>query len=172
MKNGYALAPLDGLSEISKRLKTASEMEWDELRRLLRIGIQWDTQVTLGSAKHIVTQAYCSALPVAYSHHPAASWEEFARLILEAAYEATLCAAILNSANTKNNRFYLTLLGGGVFGNEPDWILDGLKRSLVRYVDWDIDVGIVSYGTSKPGVPQLIEELSRYLSRYKEEGSE
>ena len=41
-----------------------------DLRQLLRIGIQWNTQVTLNDAKHTVSQAYCSALPVAYSHHP------------------------------------------------------------------------------------------------------
>ena len=56
---------------------------------MLRIGIQWNTQVTLNDSKHLVTQAYCSALPVAYSHHPSTLWAEFARLVLEAAYEVT-----------------------------------------------------------------------------------
>ena len=43
MKNGYALASHNGLVEISKRLRGSTEKELDELRQLLRIGIQWNT---------------------------------------------------------------------------------------------------------------------------------
>jgi hypothetical protein len=50
MKNGYALVSKEGLIEISKRLRESSENELDELRKLLRIGIQWNTQVTLKNA--------------------------------------------------------------------------------------------------------------------------
>ncbi len=99
-----------------------SEAALDALRQTLRIGIQWDTQVTLPGCAHRVTQAYCSALPVAYSSHPHALWEPFARLVLEAAYEATLCAAQLNAARTGNRTVFLTLLGGGAFGNQSEWI--------------------------------------------------
>jgi len=70
MKNGYALASLEGLIEINSKIESSTEAEIDELRKLLRIGIQWDTEVTLENSKHKVTQAYCSALPVAYSQHP------------------------------------------------------------------------------------------------------
>ena len=94
MRNGYALASERGLVEISKRLRALSESEIDGLRQMLRIGIQWNTQVTLNDSTHLVTQAYCSALPVASSHHPSNLWAEFARLVLEAAYEATICTAI------------------------------------------------------------------------------
>jgi len=45
MKNGYALASHSGLTEISRRLQASSENEIDELRQLLRIGVQWNTQV-------------------------------------------------------------------------------------------------------------------------------
>ena len=63
----------------------------------LRIGVQWDTEVTLDDAGHTVTQAFCSALPIAYADHHADRWEPFARLVLDAAYEATLAAAALNA---------------------------------------------------------------------------
>jgi len=158
MKNGYTLASHNGLVETSEKLKTASEEERDELRKLLRIGIQWNTQVTIRSSKHTVTQAYCSALPVSYSRHPTELWEDFARLVLEASYEATLCAAILNSLNTGNNHVYLTLLGGGAFGNDTDWILDGLNRALKLYKQWDLNIAIVSYGSSKSYLKQLAAE--------------
>lgn len=156
MRNGYALASHGGLVEISNRLRAASENELDDLRRLLRIGVQWDTQVTIKGSGHTVSQAYCSALPVAYSSHPPGLWSEFARLVLEASYEATICAAILNSMRNGNNRLYLTLLGGGAFGNETDWILGGLQRALNLYGHVDLDVAIVSYGSSKQYIRELV----------------
>ncbi|MGB5687042.1 MAG: hypothetical protein WBM35_14630 [Candidatus Electrothrix sp.] len=160
MCNGYALPSRDGLLEISSRLRSLHEDERDELRKLLRIGIQWDTQVTLNESSHLVSQAYCSALPVAYSSLSAHLWQHFARLVLEASYEAAICAAILNSENTGNNTVYLTLIGGGAFGNEIDWILDAIKRVLMLYAEHNINVAIVSYSSSKPHVRQLVSEFS------------
>jgi len=160
MRNGYALASREGLIEISKRLDASSEHELDQLRQLLRIGVQWNTQVTIKDSKHTVTQAYCSALPVAYSNHASDLWKDFARLVLDASYEATICTAILNSLSTGNNRVFLTLLGGGAFGNETDWITEGIKRALKRYEDWNLEVAIVSYGASKEYVQQLVEQFT------------
>lgn len=157
MQNGYALATRSGLVEIQQRLAIASEAERDALRQCLQIGLQWNTQVTLPGTHHTVTQAYCSALPVAYGDHPTPLWESFARLVLEASYEATLCAAILNALNTGNRQVFLTLVGGGVFGNELHWITDSIKRALHCYQNWDLAVAIVSYQTSKPAVQRLIE---------------
>ncbi|ACC84799.1 hypothetical protein [Nostoc punctiforme] len=158
MRNGYALASHSGLVEISNRLRGASESELDGLRELLRIGIQWSTQVTLNDCKHTVSQAYCSALPVNYSRHSSNLWTEFARLVLEASYEATICTAILNSIRNGNNRLFLTLLGGGAFGNETDWIIGGIQRALNLYKYADLDIAIVSYGSSKQYVQQLVNQ--------------
>jgi hypothetical protein len=159
MRNGYALATKTGLLEISDRLQSSSDAERDKLRELLRIGIQKDTQVTLNDSHHRVSQAYCSALPVAYSKHPPALWSDFATLILEASYEATFCAAILNSIRTGNNTVFLTLLGGGAFGNAIEWIIHSMRRAIDLYNDFDMDVAIVSYGSSKPCIQQLITEI-------------
>jgi hypothetical protein len=159
MRNGYALASYSGLVEISRQLRAANESELDGLRQLLRIGIQWNTQVTLKDSKHTVSQAYCSALPVAYSNHPSNLWQEFAQLILEASYEATICTAILNSKRNGNNKLFLTLLGGGAFGNETAWILSAMQRALNIYKHTDLDVAIVSYGSSKQFVRQFINQL-------------
>jgi hypothetical protein len=158
MRNGYALPSHSGLVEISRRLRASSESELDGLRQLLRIGIQWNTQVTLNDSKHRVSQAYCSALPVAYSEHSSNLWTEFARLILEASYEATICTGILNSIRNGNNRLFLTLIGGGAFGNETDWIMGGIQRALNLYKHVDLDVTIVSYGESKQYVQELIKQ--------------
>jgi hypothetical protein len=160
MRNGYALPSKNGLTEVSDRLRALREDELDTLRRLLRIGIQWDTQVTLNNSSHLLSQAYCSALPVAYSAHSVDLWRHFARLVLEASYEATICAAILNRENTGNNAVYLTLLGGGAFGNETGWIMESIKRAVMLYAGHDINVAIVSYGSSKPHVRQLVSFFS------------
>ena len=157
MKNGYALVSHYGLSAISNRLLASTKDERDGLRKLLRIGIQWNTQVTLGDSTHTVSQAYCSALPVAYSNHDAHLWEQFAKLILESSYEATICAAILNSRSTGNQRVFLTLLGGGAFGNAASWIIEGIQRALNLYRHFALDVAIVSFGSSTPCVQQLVD---------------
>lgn len=159
MRNGYPLASQAGLVEISERLKSSDDGELDGWRRLLRIGIQWRTQVTLKDCGHLVSQVYGSALPVAYSRHPSDLWAPFARLVLEASYEATICTAILNSVQDGSNRVFLTLLGGGAFGNETDWILGGIQRALNLHRHADLDVAIVSYGASKPHVRSLVSSF-------------
>ena len=50
---------------------------------------------------------------------------------------------------------YLTLLGGGVFGNSDNWILAAIKRALELFARVPLDVAIVSYKVSKPPVKQL-----------------
>jgi hypothetical protein len=160
MTNGYAQASASGLKEISKRIRASSEHQLDELRKLLRIGIQWNTQVTLKDCRHLVSQAYCSALPVSYSGHAPHQWEPFASLVLESSYEATICAGILNSRSTGNRTLFLTLLGGGAFGNANQWIIGGIDRALKLYQHVDMDVAIVSYGSSNQLIRQLADRYS------------
>ena len=157
MQNGYALASAEGLAEISRLLLSATEFERDELRQLLRIGIQWDTEVTLGDSPHPVTQSYCSALPVAYSPHPPSQWAAFAQLVLEASYEATLSVATLNASKNGSNKVFLTLLGGGAFGNSEGWILAALRRALNLFRHLDLEVAVVSHGSSRRAVRVLVE---------------
>jgi hypothetical protein len=160
MENGYALPSQAGLAEISQRLLSANEQQLDELRSLLRIGVQWDTQVTLRNSQHVVTQAYCSAMPVTYTGHSTSAWKPFAKFVLEAAYEATLCAGILNARATGNRTVFLTLLGGGAFGNMTEWISDAIRHALSVHRHADLDVAIVSHGTSREFVRTLAKEYS------------
>lgn len=163
MRNGYALPSQEGLVEIGQRLRTSSEPELDALRALLRIGLQWGTQVTLAGCTHLVSQAYCSALPIAYSACPREHWTEFARLILEATYEATLCAALVNARRTGSNTVFLTLVGGGAFGNATAWIIGSLRRALDLYKQAALDVTIVSYGSSSPDVQHLVRHTDHCM---------
>ena len=163
MRNGYVLASESGLKEITHILKNQTVTERDILREKLRIGIQWDTQVTREGCKHLVTQVYGSALPIAYSPHSSQLWAEFAKLILEASYEATLCSAAINMAKTGNNSVYLALLGGGTFGNHDAWIFDAVKRAIGLFRTCGLDVAIVSYRRSNPGVIRLVDQITKSL---------
>ena len=161
MRNGYALATESGLADIAGQLERASESERDELRARLRIGLQWNTQVTVPGSEHTVSQAYCSALPVAYSDIPQNQWEPFARLVLEASYEAVILAGLLNYQVTGDPRIYLTLIGGGAFGNRNEWVGDAIEQAIEQHRDSGLDVQIVSYGRSQAVVTELIKRVEQ-----------
>jgi len=167
LSNGYALpTSLDSLLNISKEISDKSQIEYEALKEKLRIGIQWDTEVTLGESANLVTQVYCSALPVSYSPIYTENWEVFARFILEATYEATFYAALINYKNTNNPDLYLTLVGGGAFGNEFEWIFDAIKKCLTIFKNTPLNVKIVSYGRSNPEVLNLVDEFNNYRQNF------
>ncbi|MGY0194576.1 hypothetical protein ACWA7J_05810 [Leptothrix sp. BB-4] len=141
-RNGYALCTGRGLARIDQVLQAADDTERDRLRGQLRIGLHWDVEVTDAptSPGPRVSQAYCSALPVAYGEPPRAAWAGFAQLVLEAAYEATLLAALLNHRRGASQQVLLTRLGGGVFGNDDRWIDAAMERALGVVAGQGLDV--------------------------------
>lgn len=144
MRNGYAL--------LSEQAYDAPE-SFDKLR----IGLHWNTEVTDASAAHRVTQAYCSALPISYSRVQTRSVEPLTRAVLNSAYEATLAAAVLNAhAREGMPKVFLTLLGGGAFGNPVSWIVDTIERALKLYADVALEVVFVSYGAPEPAIERLL----------------
>ncbi len=156
MENGYALATAEGLDHLAGLIADATTATRREWQAALRIGLQWDTEVTLPGCDHCLTQAYCSALPVAYSSFPQSAWEPFARFVLEASYEATLLAGAVNAARTGNRRVYLTMIGGGAFGNASSWIIDALTHALDQLGPRGLEVTIVSFGRPSPAVAPLL----------------
>lgn len=159
MRNGYALPSKRSLSAIATYLKKQSEPELDELRSLLRVGLQSDVEVTDGNQVPgpLVSQIYCSALPVRYSGLPSSLWAEFASLVLDAAYEATLLAGMLNKARGASRRVLLTRLGGGAFGNDDRWIDAAIIRALRLAEQHDLEVEMVSYGPAGRVMQNLLE---------------
>ena len=157
MQNGYALIRSEeALEEIDHKIRSLNLGEREELKSRLRIGIQWDTQVTPNASTHLVSQAYCSALPVAYNSFPTRLWESFARLVLEASYEATLHAALINYQKSRNAKVFLTLLGGGAFGNDEDWIFESIQTALAQFAQSPLELIMLSYGQSNPRIAELI----------------
>ena len=148
MQNGYALPSAEGLKAVCRRLRSLDEGGLDAIRARLRIGVHRDVEVTDGELPgQNVSQAFCSALPVAYARLPrTADWSPFATLVLEAAYEATLLEAVLNARSGASNTVLLTRLGGGAFGNDDRWIDAALVRALRIAQAYDLDVRLVSYG--------------------------
>jgi len=147
MQNGYALCTESGLGSIAQTLEAMSVAEQDALRDRLRVGLHWNVEVTgsIGPGL-LVSQVFCSALPVSYTSIPSARWRRFATLVLEAAYEATLWAATLNAHSTPSNVVYLTHVGGGAFGNERSWIDDAIRRALTIVAGVGLDVRLVTRG--------------------------
>lgn len=161
MRSGYALCTEEGLVEIGDHIAGLDEAGRAALKDRLRIGLHEGVEVTAGVGPGpLVGQVFCSAMPVAYSRHSSVLWEPFARLVLEAAYEATLACALLRKRAGGSGRVFLTLLGGGAFGNRPVWILDALAVTLLQYASSGLDVSVVSYRMADPDLDELLCELA------------
>ena len=159
MRNGYALCTEEGLAAIGRTLGGLDVHGVDRLRDLIRIGIHRGVQVTDVEDVHLVSQAFCSALPVSYSNIPSEHWQPFAVLVLEGAYEATLWAAVINAHDSGSNVVFLTRLGGGAFGNEPEWIDRAMRRALTKVIGVGLDVRVVSYGKPDAALERLVAEF-------------
>jgi hypothetical protein len=161
MQNGYARCTRAGLDAIAKHLGKQKPEQIDILRAKLRIGIQSDVEVTDATKepRPFVSQAFCSALPVAYTDVPSALWELFAILVLEAAYEATMWAAVLNARRGKSSTVLLTFLGGSSFGNEDIWIYGAIRRALEMMSGFALDVRLVSYREPSQDILRIAEDF-------------
>jgi hypothetical protein len=174
-KNGYIDATKEQLSEISAALADTKKRE--KMKAKLRVGFHSDVQVTSrnwganphrSAYPHLVTQVFCSACPVSYSAQHGGSyewskmstkekevvqshWESLARLVLEATYEATMCAAVINAHlhgdQEGSNRVFLTRVGGGVFGNADEWVDAAINNALEKFKDYNLLVFEVEYTT-------------------------
>lgn len=162
MSNGYALGTKEGLRAIGWLLDESPEEVRDTLRGHLAIGLHRDVQVTDvdGDERRLVSQAFGSALPLGYSDRPQSEWEPFARLVLEATYEATLLAAAEQADNGGSNIVLLTRVGGGAFANDEKWITDATERALRVVEDAGLDVRIVGYSSISSEVQGIINRWS------------
>ena len=164
MRNGYALANREGLIKITDKIVSLTENEYEYLKGKLRIGVQWNSEVTISDNKNFITQVYCSALPVAYSHIEKELWSYFAKMILEATYEATLYIALKNYERTQNNKVFLTLVGGGAFGNKNEWIFNAIGKAIKKFSNTPLDIKIVSYGSSNRNIQQFINLIKNEIN--------
>lgn len=144
-------------SDEARLARLAAVVEARDREALLgtvRIGLQRDVEVTFAerfvepASKTSVTQAFCSAISCGYTRVGLEHWTPLATLALDAAYEATLLAAAAEGAAAGEGapqRVWLTMLGGGAFGNRPDWIARAIGRALRLAADRPLDVRIAHY---------------------------
>ena len=115
----------------------------------------------------LVTQVYASALAIGYTKgfhkimrgrewHELTDgekktvnvleslWEPLAQIVLDAAYEATLHAAVLyaKAGTDGRKRVVLTALGGGAFRNNPAWISSAIVKAIAKFKGSGLDVVI------------------------------
>ncbi len=164
MRNGYAMFTSNGVDSMSAHIRTLDESARDELRRRLQIGLHWDVEVTdaLTLPGPTVSQAFCSALPVSYNNRTGtrgADWKPMASLVLEAAYEATLWAAAINLQRGSSSTVLLTLVGGGVFGNDVGWIRSAMRRAIERVDGYGLDVVLVTLQVPSVDWQQWVNEF-------------
>lgn len=144
VKNGYTFSDEQRLA-LAKEAIAAHDR--DDLMGDLRIGLHADVEVTFArrfdppARPQRVSQAFCSALSCGYASGSLAAWQPIATLVLDAAYEATLLAAV--ASNTK--RVWLTLLGAGAFGNDIAWIEHAIHRAVARAEGHDLEVLVGHY---------------------------
>ena len=146
LRNGYALLGRGQASAFAAAFAALDNTGRDQLRSRLRIGLHWDVETTHPQAGHLVSQAYCSALPLGgYQQAENTEWRQFATIILEGLYEATLLAAIENADRHPQAPVFLTSVGGGVFGNDERWIINAMNRAFDICANSGLDVRIVNY---------------------------
>jgi hypothetical protein len=109
---------------------------------------------------------YCSAMPVGYHDTPPNHWDVLAPMVLDGLYEATLAVAAIQ-AHQRGERVavYLTKVGGGVFQNRDEWIVQPIQRALSLYGDQPIDVFLVHYGQIHDFYQQLLPDIAKQGSR-------
>jgi hypothetical protein len=158
MENGYALATEEGLADVADALAACTFEEREQIKGLLRVGVHFGAEVTdrPENIGQTVSQVFCSALPLGYSDVAANAWAPLARLVLEAAYEATLLCTVLNAARGGSGLVYLTLLGAGAFGNPQQWVIDALRVAIQRVRHPALDVRIVSRRAPSAALGELV----------------
>eukprot|EP01041_Mallomonas_annulata_P006280 gene6280-12720_t len=170
IQNGYTMANKSSVERLNKTLLNNPELS-AHVQDNVRIGLHSNVEVPFSCKyrryehssekdKQIVSQAYCSALSCGYSNIPLSTWEPFACIILNAAYEATLWAGVANYAKEGSSGVLLTFLGGGVFGNKLEWIMDAMLGAICRVSEAtkDLDVYIVHYGSINNEVVDYLQD--------------
>ena len=105
-----------------------------------------------------VCQVYCSGCPVNYTGKVcgAKEWKDFACCALDGCYLATLLAgAFISKSTGKKVTVYLTMVGGGVFGNLMSWVVAAVRKNLVKVAGmtecFGAELEIVMVHYSPPG---------------------
>ena len=148
-KNGYIDSTDDNLKKLNQLIQDGGEEFRRQLKDSIRVGIHRDVLIadTKDSANSVFkTQVLASAIPVSNLYSSVANsnlWEPFARLVLEAQYEHTILEGLRDNAKRikegkETKPILLTMLGGGVFDNKPEWIKESMALAVEKAGDYGI----------------------------------
>lgn len=170
--NGYIDLSTDYLSSLKdKDLMTA-------LLPRVKVGIHRDIQVLFGyqgnsethkplvATNQIIHQLFTAAVDVTGNKSfyqdatTATEAKKVALLVLRAAYEGALYAALELGVE----KVVLTLIGGGVFKNPQQWVLDALYGALAKFSNAGLDVYINFFTVQKK------EDLADVVAKLKGQG--
>jgi hypothetical protein len=87
-------------------------------------------------------------------------WKPFASLVLEAAYEATMLAGVLNKLRGASNVSYSHFSVEEPSANEAQWINAAIRRALTLTSRFGLDVRLVSYGPPPAEILQIAADFS------------
>ena len=162
IENGYVLFSEEEISKINNYLELESA-NISKIKENILIGFHQGVEVTHSDNfdKILVSLALCSAIPVSYNSIKPISLKLFSCLILEGAYEATLLSGIINANKRGSNKIFLTLLGGGAFGNDEEWIISAIEKALYKVENFNLDIKIVSYDAPSERIVNLVEKFNR-----------
>ena len=173
VRNGYTWSDEERLQRLREAM---ARHDREALLGAVKIGLHSDVGVTFArrfvepATPSRVSQAFCSAISCGYTDVALDHWEPLATLVLDAAYEATLLAAVLDAPTRAEGerpegsprRAWLTFLGGGAFGNRKEWIAGAIGRALARLDDVALDVRIAHHR-------QLDEMMMHEIDRVRRE---
>lgn len=153
VQNGYLfLSDKNMLDKINSVLENKNVYE--NAKNSIFAGVHWDVGVyPCDKINHLVTQVYCSGLPISYhkgSLNNNKHWTKLSELFLDAYYEITLLTACINNQkNNTNYPVYLTQIGGGVFGMDKSHIVKAIIKAskIIEQFGHNLDIKIVHYGS-------------------------
>ncbi len=159
--NGYVESSRKKLSSLNEFLNKGENTMREEMISNMRIGLQENTTVTDDPEFNTqVTQTYNSAMSIGYSELPDFLWQPVAQIVLDATYEATLLAGVIQFHRAKPPPIvFLTKVGGGVFQNKDIWIRQAIERAMKKVDKYGVslDIRIVHFGS----IDQSYVELHR-----------
>ena len=180
--NGYTFSSEEKLLSLNNKLKNDLNLR-NNIIKNVRIGVHYNIGVTFDKLyrkqypqnaffiehkkEQLISQAFCSAISVAYSNLSKDLWEPFSILILQASYEATLWSAIMNSKSGGSNKVFLTMVGGGAYGNNRVWILDAIANAIVATSDYGLNIKICHYKSINSDDEDYLQKKILDLSIFK-----
>ena len=169
VRNGYVKFSKETLLRLHEE---GDVFDWEAAVNRIRVGIQWNAQVTSGTKTHElemctdpeqrVSQIFSAAMDMGWNN-PADDVlvVRAATTLLRASYAAAVLTARINAAKGGQPTCFLTLMGGGVFGNKASWITDAIVELKDEIVASGVDFRLVLFSGERELNEIQFERLER-----------